>query len=263
MLHSGLGFEPILGSSGRHFSARYGPRPKVQLPYPIALMGTPWPARAFELNQYLLDGINPDGTPCQYRQTGLHFPDKSVANQFQLSKHELLRMVVNVSVRICQLFVDGNHRTAILSIYKKLADAGRWLDMSATDLYILISNRNQADWSMIKVRIVKKILGHLKHEPDVPVHARQIYAGRVKLIAEINTLFEDVEAFLTSPGPNICEKRMKWRHFCRRSRRGMLSMFLCMVAHPSSDNYAGDVICLSQGQCYIYTFLFYVTWDLY
>lgn len=221
MLHSGLGFEPILGSFGRHFSARYGPRPEVQLPYPIALTGTLWPARALELNQYLLDGINPDGTPCQYRQTGRHFPDKSVANQFQLSKHELVRMVVDeaVSVRVCQLFVDGNHRTAILSIYEKLADAGWWLDMSAIDLYILISNRSQAEWSMVKVRMVKNILRHLKREPGVPLHAREIYAGRVKLIAEINTLFEDVEAFLTSPGPHMCEKRVKWRCFRRCSKK--------------------------------------------
>ncbi|KAL3145670.1 hypothetical protein ABBQ32_003205 [Trebouxia sp. C0010 RCD-2024] len=46
----------------------------------------------------------------------------------------------------------------------------------------------------------------------------KIYAGRVKLIAEINTLFEDVEAFLTSPGPDMCGKRMKWRRFRRRSK---------------------------------------------
>ena len=221
MLHSGLGFEPILGSSGRHFSARYGPRPEIQVPYPVALTGTPWPARALELNQNLLDGMNPDGTPSQYRQSGLHFPDKSAASQVQLSKHELVRMVVDeaVSVRVCQLFVDGNHRTAILSIYEKLADAGWWLDMSAIDLYILISNRNQADWNMVKACMVKVILGHLKHEPGMSVHARQIYAARVKLIAEINTLFEDVEAFLTSQGPGMCEKRVKWRLFRRRSKK--------------------------------------------
>ena len=78
-------------------------------------------------------------------------------------------MVVDeaVSVRVCQLFVDGNHRTAILSIYEKLADAGWWLDMSAIDLYILISNRSQAEWSMIKVRMVKKILRQLKREPGI------------------------------------------------------------------------------------------------
>ena len=39
--------------------------------------------------------------------------------------------------------------------------------MSAIDLCILISNRNLADRSMIKVRMVKKILGQLKHEPDI------------------------------------------------------------------------------------------------
>ena len=221
MLHSGLGFELILGSSGRHFSARYGPRPVVQVPYPEALMGNPWPARALELNHYLLDGVKPDGTPCQYRQGGLHFPDKSTVSQVQLSKHDLVRMVVDeaVSVRVCQLFVDGNHRTAILSIYEKLADAGWWLDMSAIDLYIFISNRNQAEWSMVKVRMVKVILGHLKHEPDIHVHARQIYAGRVKLIAKINTLFEDVQAFLVTQGPGMCEKRIKWRLFRRRSKK--------------------------------------------
>ena len=159
MLQSGLGFEPILGSSERHFSARYGSRPEVQLLYPIDLAGTSWPARALGLNQYLLDGVSPDGTPCQYRQTGLHFPDKSVANQFQLSKHEIVRMVVDeaVYVRVCHMFVDGNHRTAILSMYEKLADAGWWLDVSPTDLYILISNRNQADWSKIKVHMVKNL----------------------------------------------------------------------------------------------------------
>ena len=79
-----------------------------------------------KLNQYLLDDINPNGTPCQNRQTGLHFPDKSAANQIQLSKHERVRMVVDeaVSVRVCQLFVAGNHRTAILSIYELMRAGG-------------------------------------------------------------------------------------------------------------------------------------------
>ncbi|KAL0047881.1 hypothetical protein WJX82_002299 [Trebouxia sp. C0006] len=92
----GLGFQPILGSTERHFSARYGARPAVQVPYPDALMGKPWPARALQLNQYLLDGVNPDGTPCQYRQGGLRFPDKSAVSQ--LSKHHLVRMVVDEAV---------------------------------------------------------------------------------------------------------------------------------------------------------------------
>ena len=240
MLHTGLGFEPILYSTEQHFSARYGARPAVQVPYPDALMGKPWPARALQLNQYLLDGVNPDGTPCQCRQGGLRFPDKSAVSQ--LSKHDLVRMVVDeaVSVRICQLFVDGNHRTAILSIYEKLADAGWWLGMSAIDLYILISNRNQAEWSMVKVRMVKVILGDLKHKPDIHVHAHQIHAGQVKLIAEINTLFEDVPAFLFSQGPGMCEKRMNWRQFRRCSMKRHVQYILCMVAHKSSDVWLGS-----------------------
>lgn len=116
MLHSGLGFEPIFGSTAQHFSARYGARPVVQAPYPEALMGKSWPARALQLNQYLMDGVNPDGTPCQYRQGGLRFPAKSALSQVQLSKHDLVRMVVDeaVLVRVCQFFVDGSHQTAIL-----------------------------------------------------------------------------------------------------------------------------------------------------
>ena len=189
MLHSGLGFEPILSSSGRHVSVRFGPRPVVQVPYPEALMGNPWPGRALELNHYLLGGST-QWHACQYRQGGLHFPEKFAVSQVQLSRHDLVRVIVDeaVSVRVCQLFVDGNHCTAILSIYEKLSDAGWWLDMSAIDLYILISSRNKHCGSMVKVRMVKVSLRHLKHEPDIHVHARQIYAGQVKLIAR-STLF--------------------------------------------------------------------------
>lgn len=124
-------------------------------------------------------------------------------------------MVVDeaVSVRVCQLFVDGNHRTAILSIYEKLADVGWWLDMSAVDLYILISNRSQSEWHAVKVRMVKVILRHLKQCSHIPCQARHMFARQVKLIAEINTLFEDVEAYLTSQGTGLCVKREKWRLF--------------------------------------------------
>lgn len=124
----GLGFEPLLGVRGRHFSARYGPRPLTEVPFSKCSNHVSWPAPALELNRYLLDGINPDGTSCQYRQTSNRFPNKSAANQSRISKRELVRMIAEeaVSVRVDQLFVDGNHRTAILSIYEKLADAGWW-----------------------------------------------------------------------------------------------------------------------------------------
>lgn len=98
------------------------------MPFPKGAKDTPWQARALELNRYLLDGINPDGTSCQYRQSWYQFPYTTTATQSQISKQDLVRMVVEeaVSVRVCQLYVDGNHRTAILSIYEKLADAGQF-----------------------------------------------------------------------------------------------------------------------------------------
>lgn len=145
-------------------------------------------------------------------------------------------MVVDeaVSVRVCQLFVDGNHRTAILSIYEKLADVGWWLDMSAVDLYGLISNRSQSEWQRVKLRMVKVILRHLKQCSDISFQARHMFARRVKVIAEVNTLFEDVEAFLSSQGTGMCVKREKWRLLDGR-RSGMHSLCLCMAGHISSD----------------------------
>ena len=144
---AGLGFEPLLGVRGQHFSARYGPRPSAKVSFSKAAQDIPWAARGLALNRYLLDDANPDGTSCQYRQGRDHFPGKSTAKQGQMGKQDLVRIIVEeaVSVRVCQLFVDGNHRTAILSIYEKLANAGWWLDVSAVDLYVLISNRNQVE----------------------------------------------------------------------------------------------------------------------
>ena len=191
------------------------------MPFSKCSKNISWPARALELNCYLLDGINPDGTPCQYRHSSNRVPDKSAANQSQISKRELVRIIVEeaVSVRVGQLFVDGNHRTAILSIYEKLADAGRWLDMSAVDLYILISNRSQLEWNAVKLCMVKVILRHSEQCPDIPFQARCIFARRVKLIADINTLFEDAEAFLASQEIGMSVKRVKWRSFRRRSKK--------------------------------------------
>lgn len=138
---SGLGFEPLLGVRERHFSARYGPRPLSEVPFPKCSKSISWPVRALELNRYLLDGINPDGTPCQYQYNSSRFPGNTAASQSQISKRELVRMVVDeaVSVRVCQLFVDGNHRSAILSIYEKLvvvvAGGGGWLCVQLTCTY--------------------------------------------------------------------------------------------------------------------------------
>ena len=124
-----------------------------------------------------------------------------------------------VSVRVSQLFIDGNHRTSILSIYEKLADAGWWLDMDAFDLYILISNRDQAEWGMVKVRMLKLIVRHLRHCEHVSFEAREVVAERVKLIPETNTLCEDAESFLASKGLELYTKRERWRSFRRQSKK--------------------------------------------
>ena len=120
-----LGFEPLLGVQERHLSARYSIKPPAPTAYLNVAQHLPWAARALELNRYLLDGINPDGTPCQYRCDSGLFPDRA-EQQRQMSKRNLVISVVEeaVSVRVCQLFVDGNHRTSILSMYDCLMPAG-------------------------------------------------------------------------------------------------------------------------------------------
>lgn len=205
----------------------------MEVPYCKESKDTPWPARALELNRYLLDGVNPDGSRCQYQQSSKRFPDKSTASESQISKRELVWMVVEeaVSVRVCQLFVDGNHRTAILSIYEKLADAGWWLDMSAVDLYIMISNRRRTEWNSVITSMVKVVVQRLKHCPDISYQARQIFAQQVKLIAEVNTLFEDVDVFLTSGGLEMSPKRKKWRSFRRQSKKRH-AQFISLYGRP-------------------------------
>ena len=91
--------------------------------------------------------------------------------------------------------------------------------MSAVELYILISNRSQEEWKKVKLCMVKVILRHLKHCPDIPFRARQMYTGGVKLTTEINTLFEDTDAFLAPRGPEMWMKRKKWRFCSWRSRK--------------------------------------------
>ena len=229
---SGLGFEPLLGKTARHFSVRYGLRPSTEVSYPDGAKDLPWPARALCLNQYVLDGINPDGSPSQYQQ-GREFPGKSAAPHNQTSKRPLVSTIVEeaVHVRVSQLFVDGNHRTAVLSIFEKIADAGWLLDTSAVDLYILISNRNQVEWAEVKCHMVKAILRRLRRCPFVPLQARQTFAGHVKLIAEINTLFEDVDTFLVSQGLSLDAKRSKWRCFRRYSKKRH-AQFVSLYGNP-------------------------------
>lgn len=103
--------------------------------------------------------------------------------------------------------------------------------MSAIDLYTLISNRRQVEWNMVKLRMVTVIPKHLKHYPGVPFGARQAFAGQVKLIAKINTLFEDVDAFLNSQGAEMSEKRQRWRSFRRRSKKRH-AQFISLYGSP-------------------------------
>lgn len=65
----------------------------------------------------------------------------------------------------------------------------------------------------------------------VPFQARHIFARRVKLIAEINTLFEDVEAFLASQETGMSVKREKRRSFRRRSKKRH-AQFVSLYGRP-------------------------------
>lgn len=103
--------------------------------------------------------------------------------------------------------------------------------MCAVDLYILISNRSQSEWHRVKQCMMKVILRHLKQCPDIRLQARHTFARRVKLIAEVNTLFEDVESFLTSQGTAMFVKREKWRCF-RRCSKKRHAQFVSLYGRP-------------------------------
>lgn len=230
---TGLGFQQLLGSDSQPRSARYAQRPVIATAYPEGCQALPWSARALELNRFLLDSTNPDGSPCQYQHDSHLFPDRNATQDVTISKRALVTAVVNdaVSVRVRQLFVDGNHRTAIVTTYEKLADAGWLLSIDPVDVYILISNRKQEEWRLVKIGLVKMLMKHVKRCNMVSLEARQIFAERVKLIADINSSFEAVDTYLSNASLALYAKRSRWRAFRRKSKKRH-AQFTCLYGCP-------------------------------
>ena len=100
--------------------------------------------------------------------------------------------------RINQLFEDGNHRTAVLSIYEKLADAGWLLTADPFSIYIAISNREHWETSAVEANLNRRIARHAVWNPSVSLAERAAFAADAKQIAAVNSLFEHAHSWLTS-----------------------------------------------------------------
>ena len=113
------------------------------------------------------------------------------------SKTQLARRVVSEArkAREDQLFKDGNHRTAIASIYEKLADHGWQLKMDPFDIYILISNRRGRNWLEVEKEMVHAICRRMRQCKPVDLVVLPAYrsdaAAQVKLVADANSLMQD------------------------------------------------------------------------
>lgn len=123
------------------------------------------------------------------------------------------------SARVNQLFEDGNHRTAVLSIFEKLADAGWILKADAFSMYIAISNRQCQATALVEANLCKCIFRHTFREQNVTVAQRAAYAADVKQIAAVNSLCEHAQSMLTSRALSREVKRQRWRAFRRLSGR--------------------------------------------
>ena len=184
-----LHFGSLLGTTERRRAPRYGPMPPSAAPYPSESIHFSWRERAHQLNVYLLDGCLADGSACGYKRAA-RYPAEDSAH---LSKFDVVDLVVReaYTARVNQYFEDGNHRTAILSIYEKLADKGWLLKADPFDLYIILSNRQQEDDARAKLQLAAAVLRKLAWQPNISLEQRAAYALRVKAIASINSLCED------------------------------------------------------------------------
>ncbi|KAK9819512.1 hypothetical protein WJX74_001999 [Apatococcus lobatus] len=154
----GLGFGPLFGNTAKLRSPRYGREADPPYCYPAQSLARSWQYRALALNTYLLDNCLPHNSgnaPCAYKPHASPYPGAPPSG---LSKRELVRWIVQqaYAARVNQQFEDGNHRTAVLSIYEKLADAGWMLTADAFAIYIAISNRQHHETIKVEKTMIKR-----------------------------------------------------------------------------------------------------------
>lgn len=149
--------------------------------------------RMQQLNEFLLDGILPDGNPVRAPRKlyNVHNPEKL--------KTGFIREICNSAYRIKenQYFQDGNHRTAILSIYEALADVDIMLDVAPMRLYAIISNRLEYTHEEVLENLFDNVWRN-HHTTKMTLERRIENAMAVKDIQFWNTQVENFYSKLVS-----------------------------------------------------------------
>lgn len=194
--------------------SRYGPLERILVEYPHTLHYLPFKERALRWNRYLLDDILADGSQCRYQ---IHVTFNKPPND--------LDTIIDfaIGVRSNQLFADGNHRTAVLSIFELLADQGKILKKADPfELYLILSHRKcprqcclteDGCRQQVKISLRKYLLRRIRRT-DVTEDSRRTSAESVKAIARWNTaMMESVDRIFREPKPDVV------RGFKRKSPR--------------------------------------------
>jgi hypothetical protein len=118
-----------------------------------------------DLNRWVTNGVQPSGQLCGYIEPH----NESTEPRWDIyTKHhadhgyieELARSVL--SIRTEHRFNDGNHRTALLSLYYVIANANMTLSPPPEDLYAMIANRGTRKECDIHRGLVDRIQGGLR-----------------------------------------------------------------------------------------------------
>ena len=231
---AGLGLGYLLGNSNKLRSLRYGPNADAPYCYTAHAQNLPWQERALAHNKYLLDNCLPSclgSSPCAYKRQASQYP---AAPPKGLNKEDMVKWIVRHAymARVNQLFEDGNHRTAVLSIYEKLADAGWLLTADPFSIYIAISNRKHQETSAVEANMYRRIARYSIWKPSVSYAERAAFAEGVKQIAAVNSLFEHAHSWLTSMRVPRGEKRKRWRSF-RRSSGHRHAQYVSLYGTPN------------------------------
>lgn len=166
---------------------RYGrSRPESITWYTLELDGLSFSQRLLEYNKYLLDGYVPSGEVCAYRTNAtIQAPSLNGINGLRQLCDKIAR--VAFAIRRNQYFLDGNHRTAILTTFELIKENGYTLSADPVDMYIILSNRNERlDWTISESLYAKKLRRNTRRQDK--------HREKVKSLWQWNSLFCDLSA---------------------------------------------------------------------
>ena len=211
----------------RYDIQRYGEISKTPYFYPNLQYNEDFKERLRQLNEFLLDGKLPDGKPCGYKNKCIRINRRILETR---SKESILKDAIGfaVNIRASQIFWDGNHRTAILSIHERLAEFRCSLtdpkNFLSLDIYTIISHRNckdcnqagdeneinETDMQYVKDILYRFLKRKLVVHDEGYVVDLTLAANRVKELSKWNSLMNDmIQRINNSPNPTKSYRDIK------------------------------------------------------